>query len=116
MTFPNDYYDGSFGGTSFWEQFPGQQGAEHSRQLEDTLIHIPGGNTIIQQTSGLAPHLLELVVVAALTQRDALEGKVGQSGSLVYQRGTRTARLRGMKDRRSSWEAVYVCTLSFLLT
>lgn len=112
---PADYYDGSFGGTDFWEQTSGGFAAEHTEEEDAAITHIPGGDKVVVQSAGRAARLLDLPVVVAGAELDDLRDSRGDSGSLVYSGGTRTARLLGIKWRKA-WGDVYQVSLKLVLT
>jgi hypothetical protein len=97
-------YNGSFGGTSFMELYDGQLAVEPDSGVEYTTVHIPGGDTIVVQTSGRAPRTLDLPIAVKATELTALHTKANNAtrASLVYHAGTTSARLMKVKDVRSA--------------
>lgn len=86
------YFDASFDSTQFWEQvqsgfYPGMDVV-----TEGTLYNRTGGShTYIDM--GRGPGIFEITVGVEAAQGAALIAKRGDSGSLVWSRGTQTATL-----------------------
>lgn len=111
-------YDGSFGGVSFWEQFDnGLSAAEPDIREEATIIHIPGSNNSVIQSTGKIARTLELPVAVMAAQLTSLRAKVGTTGTLVYHAGSASARLTGLSGARkvSLDSDGYLCTLSLVM-
>jgi hypothetical protein len=94
------YYDGSFAGIGFMELYEGLTAVEPDTAGDVSYTKIPGGNTTVIQTSGLALQQFDLAIGVDAADLAALRGKVLSSGSLVYHAGTRTARLIKLKNPR----------------
>ena len=83
-------YSGSFASVSFFEQGAWYVGMDV--ETEGTLHNLGGGNHIYVDM-GQAPGLFEISVGVEATQAAALLAKRGDSGTLVWSRGSQTATL-----------------------
>ncbi len=114
----SSFYDGSFGGTSFWEQYEGGLSAnEPDVRTNEAILEIPGGNAVVYQDFGQGAQTLELPVAVMAAELAALRAKRGVSGSLVWHSGTNSARLRHVTNaRRVALDSDgYLCQLNFLM-
>lgn len=112
------YYDASFDGIDFWEQDQGS-GTRPGAPLtqSDTLYHVPGSDTNILIDMGQAASEFTLVAAVEGAELSSLLGAVGSSGSLVFSRGTTTARLRALEDNPGKAGALdaYTVSLKFVV-
>lgn len=91
----------SFNGTSFKER--GQGGTSFpipSSQAEETEHPIPGGTRVVTQFSGQVTRTLDLTAHVTGAQLSGLEASYGVTASLVYSRGTVSARLKAISGAR----------------
>lgn len=109
-------YTGSFRSTSFQELFDNQNAIEADVLEDISITKIPGGNVSVIQSSGQVSRTLDLAVAAEPADMASLQTKVGTSGSLVYRKGTQTARLVGVTNTRYNaiWQC-YTATLKLIL-
>src|SRR5215216_6643780 len=86
----SSYYAASFDSTGFWEQgawYPGM-----SVETDGTLYNQTGGNhTYVDM--GRAPLIFEISAGVEETQKAALIAKRGDTGTLVWSRGSQTVTL-----------------------
>lgn len=85
-------YSGSFDSTAFMELVSGGFLPGRDVDTEGTLYNL-GGGTHIYVDMGQAPGIFEIVVGVEGTQASALIGKRGDTGTLVWSRGSQTATL-----------------------
>lgn len=83
-------YDSDFDGADFLELFDGGQGGtDGDQELAFAMFHHPGTNTNTFQGLGKLHQTFEVrAAVNGATDRDALKGKLGTSGTLTFGRGT----------------------------
>lgn len=85
-------YDKSFDGVSFFELVSSGYYPGMDVETEGTLYNLGGGvHTYVDM--GRAPGIFEIVVGVEATQATALIGKRGDTGTLVWSRGSQTATL-----------------------
>jgi hypothetical protein len=95
-----DIYNASFGSIDFLEDHKsGFSPSDAPREVEYNVIHIPGGNTNIVQRVGLKVRELTLTIAADTDDMDDLAGAIDTSATLVYSRGSVSARLVALTDR-----------------
>ena len=79
----------SFAGVNFGERgqnaqtFPGWR-----RKAEASHTHIPGGNRVVTQKSGLLADTIALRIRCTAAQLTSLYTKVGTTDTLIFSRGT----------------------------
>ena len=90
-------YNGSFGGVSFFEISSGGGLAGAPLDELGTAYHIPFTDSNEEINTGNGPREWEILVGVEAAQLSSLEGKVGDSGTLVWHRGSwSSVRLRGL--------------------
>lgn len=106
----------SFKGATFSERGQGAQTFEtFGREADVQVIRIPGGNTNVIQSSGIAADRLNLRIRGTKSEMDALRNLVNTSGSLVYSYGTRNAFLQAISDPQEVLASgLYFATLQFI--
>lgn len=106
----------SFAGISFHERGDGAQTfPAWSRSAESTVVHIPGGDVNVIQTSGRGADRLSLKIRCTAAQLTSLYSAVGSRGALVYSLGSRSAFLDGISDVAEVLvSGKYFATLSFI--
>ena len=117
-SFLSDLFTGSFGGTTFMEQFSSGYAVEPDSGVEYTTTKIPGGNKFIVQTAGAGPRTLDLPIACALTQLNLLRSKADAHtrASLVYHAGTVSATLLKVKSvRKQMVDDAYLATLELII-
>lgn len=86
----SDLYDGSFGGTGFWQQgspfLPDFEGGLDSQEVRYLAPGTPGLNS-----NGLKLQRLSLPIACDGDEYTALQGKKGDTHTLVYHAGSVTA-------------------------
>lgn len=101
MSAVTDRYNGSFGGTGFWQQgSSGMDAAGPSQKAAMQWFHYPGSDNNYRNDSGKMHHELVLTVVAATADLDALEDLLDQQHTLIYAGGSVSAYLDYVQDRR----------------
>lgn len=118
MTSLSTFYDASFGGTSFWEQYEGGLAVEADTGVEYSVTHIPGGSTTVVQSSGQAADTLDLPIGVMAAELTTLRTKARSAtrASLVWHKGTENARLMKVKNvRKAAGFDAYHATLEFVM-
>jgi hypothetical protein len=103
-------YDGSFDSTGFQEQAESGWLPGRDVMTEGTLYsRMGGGHTYVDMGQGGGVFELRVGVEAA--QKAALEGKRGDSGTLVWSRGSQTATLLDILPSQAGVLDGYIVTL-----
>jgi len=114
----SNYYDSSFAGVSFWEQYEsGYSANEPPVEEEIALMHIPGGNSSVLQSFGRLARRFDLPIAIQVADLATLLTKVGVSGTLVCHLGSISARLTKVDNIRAANRGLNArkATLSFTL-
>lgn len=106
-------YDASFAGVSFWEQGAWYPGIDVT--TDGTLISLTGGTHVFFDM-GRAPLLFEIEAGVEAAQRTALEVKRGDSGTLVWSRGSHTCTLLDITPKEADAVDGHTLTLRFFTT
>jgi hypothetical protein len=105
------YYAASFTGTSFWEQDSSGWHPGLTVETDGTLYNQMGGNhTFIDM--GRAPIIFEIQAGVEGAQATSLLAKRGDSGTLVWSRGTMTATLLDILPTEADISALDANTLT----
>lgn len=114
----SDYYDASWKGLSFMEQFEGGYSApEPDLVYNYTARHVPGGSRTIIDSTGQVKQEFSLPVACLPADLNAIIAQIGNNGTLVYHAGSLSnVKLVAVRNRRRSAdiEDVYKATLVFI--
>jgi hypothetical protein len=86
------FYAGTFASVSFWEQDSSGWHPGLTVETDGTLINLTGGNHVFMDM-GRSPIIFDIVAGVEGAQATSLLAKRGDSGTLVWSRGTMTATL-----------------------
>lgn len=106
----------SFAGVTIKIRGSGTTFPRWRRKADSTVTHIPGGNTSVYQTSGNSADTLTLPLKLTEAQLTSLYGKVGASGTLDLDWGSRTAILDEISnvDEILADRDVFLATCTFI--
>jgi len=108
------FYNGSFGGTSFFEQSASGYTPGRPITTEGDVRHRPGSsdNDFDDQGAGAEP--FTIVVAVDLAEYQALIIQRGDTGTLVYSRGSITATLIQVQDTPGKADPFDIYTISLV--
>jgi hypothetical protein len=96
----SDLYNAQFAGVQFLERYEGGWSpADAQRELAYSVIQIPGSDTNIVQRSGKKLRELTIPIAANIDEMNLLADGIDIDDTLIYSRGTVSARLVAVTDR-----------------